>query len=430
MKYRARAENQITIYKNAIIHKNNTTLYFVVNLYNYSIYTADSISANIDTLQNMLLNIENIFGTMSFSLFRFEDILSPNAYIDNFIKTVRLWDDSFNPSEEFIKNIKYTTQYYCLLAINIDDKNSFDFNDLSIREIANNYKNMIVDHFANFKQQNIDTKKIESLSTRIANIGQGVIKPCPEEVLLNYYIKRVYPSYNLIIPEEDIDSTRAVLSYLQQDLVPHFNYFEMNNAGVELFGAESHTTYGTVIDIVEFPEEIISESFSLNHDWLVVNCKTLSKQQAKLKFARKKSDIEFEESSAANAGSADASIELQDYKDIADTALAAISAGYKIIEADIHILVTANSIDELNKRRYGLISQLKNQNIIATFAPDQASEYVDSFIRLRPRQYPYLMDIRYPLSFRLTQGAAAGDFDSKFTSPVFGETVSRDEATE
>lgn len=430
MKYKARTENQITLYNNAIVHKNNTTLYFVVNLYNYNIYTEQSISRNIDIIQNMLLNIENIFGTMSFSLFRFKDILSPRAYVESFIKTIRLWDSSFIPSDKFLKNIQYTTQYYCLLAINIDDKASFNVDDMSMKDIFNTYKNTFVDYFASFKQQNIDTNKIDSLTTRIANVGQGVIKPCPSDILLNYYIKRVYPSYNLVIPEEDVDTTRAVISYLQQDLTPHYNYFEMTNAGVEILGANVRTTYGSVIDVVEFPEEIISESFSLNHDWLVVNCKTLSKRQASLKFSRKKSDIEFEEEAAANAGSPDASVELRDYKDIAETGIAAVHAGYKIIESDIHILVTANSIEELNKRRYGLISQLKNQNIIATFAPDQAREYVDSFIRLRPQSYPYLMDIRYPLAFRLSQGAAAGDFDSKFTSPVFGETASRDEATD
>lgn len=430
MKYRARSESQITVYKNAIIHKGNTTLYFVVNLYNYSIYTEQSISRNIDTLENLLLNIESAYGTMSYSIFRFRDILSPKAYIDNFVSTIRLWDDTFTPSQEFLDNIQYTTQYYCLLAINIDDKNSIEFTDLSIKEIANTYKDKILDYFSNFKQQNVDTEKINSMTKKIANIGQGVIKPCPEEVLLNYYIKRVFPSYNLIIPEDDINSTKAVLSYLQQDLTPHFNYFEMSNAGVELFGAENRITYGSVIDIVEFPEEIISESFSLNHDWLVVNCKTLSKEQAKLKFSRKKSDIEFDEGAAVTAGSSDAYTELQDYKDIAETALAAISIGKKIIEADIHILVTAPTVDELNKRRFGLISKLKNQHIVATFAPDQAKEYVDSFIRLRPGSYPYLMDIRYPLSFRLSQGSAAGDFDSKFTSPVLGQISSRDEATD
>lgn len=430
MKYKANTESAITIYKNAIVHNNNTTLFFVVNLYNFNLHTLESSSKQIDMLYNLIENIENIFGTLEFSIFRFKDILSPKEYIESFIKTIRLWDDKFTPSRDFINNIQYTTQSYCMLAVSIDEKKSIDFAEKGFKEILKDGLNSVTDLVAGFKQQQIDKAKIDSLSTRIANVGQGIMKPCPEDVLLSYYVKRVFPSYDLIIPKEEYDSSKSVLSYLQQDLTPYFNYFEMSNAGVELFGAEAQTTYGSVVDIVEFPSEIISEAFSLNHDWLVVNCKTLTKQKAKLKFARRKRDIEYEEESAAVAGSNDLNMEIQDYKDIADAGLAAVSLGKKICECDIHILVLANSVEELNKRRYRLITMLKNQSIVATFAPNQAKEYVDSFVKLRPSSYPYLMDLRYPLSFRLSDGAAAGDFDSKYVAPVFGEVANRSDATD
>lgn len=430
MKYRAKTENSITIYNNAIVHKGHITLFFCVNLYNYNIYTEESIEQNLDTLQNMLLNIENIFGTFRFSILRFEDVLPADTYLEDFIKTVHLWDESFIPSDEFSRNITAIMNHYCLLAVNIDEDKAIDFNETSIKDIVNQYKDKFLDSIASYKQQNIDTKLIDETAVKIANVGQQLIRPCPEKLLLDYYIKRVYPSYNLIIADQDIEDTKSVLAYLQQDLIPHFNYFEMSNAGVELFGAMQKTTYGSVIDIVELPEEIISESFALNFDWLVINAKTLSKNQAKLKFKRKLRDIEFEEDSALSAGSPDYNYELQEYKDLSQTAIAAVSLGRKIIEADIHIFIEAKSEEELNQRRFKLLSVLKNQGITATFAPDQAKAYVESFVNLRPSKYDFIMDLRYPLAFRMPQGAAVGDFDSEFKAPPIGEVASRDEAVE
>lgn len=428
VKYTAKTENQISIYNNCLIHKGDTTLYYCVKLYNYKIYTANSIAGQIELLYNLITNIENLFGTLSFSIFRFEDIVSPSQYKEKFLQTVALWDPNFTPSKEFMDNIKYTSQEYCFLAININDKQNIDFN-VSLKKMFGEYRDLLLDSFTSFRQQKIDTDRIDGLNEKILNIGQGMIKACPEEVLVAYYIKRIFPSYTLALNKDELDINKQLITYLKQDLTPKFNYFEMSNTGVELLGAEQRVTYGSVVDIVEFPEEIISESFSLDLDSLVVNCRTLTKGKAKRKFTRKKSDIEFEAESAAVAG-ANAEMELEDYKDLADLALAAIGSGRRIAETDIHILVTAGSLEELNKKRFGLISMLKNMQIIATFAPDQAKEYVDSFIRLRPAKYPYLLDLRYPLSFRLTQGSSAGDFDSKYTSPIIGETVSREEATE
>lgn len=429
MKYKAETESKISIYKNSITFNGKTTLFFALKLYNYNIYSTDSISRQIDVLYNAIENIENVFGTIKFSIFKFTDIVSPDQYFNSLLKTIRLWDDKFMPSEDYVNNINYTTQGYCFLAINIDGRKQFELGDKSIKEMVKDYKDMFLDSLTSFKQQRVDTQKIDDLTSRICNVAPGTVKPCDEEVLVNFYIKRIYPSYNLVIPKEDYESTKAVLSYLKQDFIPHFNYFELSNAGVEVFGAKSRVTYATVVDIVEMPDEIISESFSLNHPTLVLNVNTLTKQQAKLKFMRKKRDIEYEEETSMMAGTQDLDLELQDYKDIADLALAAVSVGKKICETDIHLLITADSKEDLDKKRFSLISDLKNQDIIATFAPDQAKAYVDNFIKNRPTRYPFVMDLRYPLSFRLTNGAAAGDFDSGFTTPIFGETVSKGEAT-
>lgn len=428
MKVQARSENKITLYNNCIVDKGKMTLYFLVDLYNYSIYTNESISNEITSLYNFVLNVENSFSNLKFSLFRFRDIVSPEEYVKSFIQTIRLWSPNFQPSQEFIDNVQYTSQFYCFMAVNIDQNVAIDFNSMQIKDIIKQYGKMVVDAFASYKQQDIDTKAIEDASNKIEYQGQGIIKPCPENILLSYYIKRVYPYYEIILPPDQFDSTKAVLSHLQQNFTPHFNYFEMDNSGVEYFGVKAKTTYGSIIDIIEFPEEIISESFDMCHSGLVANVKCLSKQEAKLKFMRRKEDIAYEEESAISAGAKEINLELSDYRDLAETGIAAVSLGRKIVESDIHILLLSDDIDDLNKKRFNLISKLKNMNIIATFNADQANTYVNSFVKLRPTNYPFLMDLRYVFSFRLNSGSAVGDFSSKFTSPIIGQTVESSEA--
>lgn len=299
---------------------------------------------------------------------------------------------------------------------------------MSLKDIAKGYVDTFLDAFTSYEQQKIDIDRITSLGTQIANVGQNMIRPCPEEILLSFYIGRIFPSYDIILERGEEQRNKAVLSFLQQDFIDHFNYFEMTNAGVELFGAKQQITYGSIIDIIEFPDEINSEYFPLTLNGLVVNSKTMTKQQAKLKFTRKRADIEFEEETAMQAGSRDVHLELADYKDLTDLALAGVSKGMKFIDSDIHILVLGDDLETLNERRAGLISELKDRDIIATFSPVQAETYIDSFIKLRPKKYPFTTDLRFPLAFRLNQGNTICDQDSKYTVPVLGHYVDAAEA--
>ena len=427
-KIRTKSENRLTLYNNAIVDRGKSTLYYLVNLYNYSIYTEESISLQLTSLYNLILNLENTFQEVKFSMYRFGDIVSPEEYVDNFLETVRLWKPDFSPTKEFLQNIEYTSSQYCFLAINVDDKNAIDLNSMNIKDAAKEVVDNFVNMIANDKQQRVDTKKLDILNQQVLDISQGLIKACPERILMSYYIKRVFPSYNLIINREDYDDTKAVLAYLQQQFVPYFNYFEMENVGVELFGAKVEKTYGCIIDVIEFPEEIPSETWNMCVDGMVVNVKTLPKDKAKLKFMRKKSDIEFEEESMIQAGG-HYNLEIDDFKNIVEVGLAAVSLNRKIVEVDVHILILANSVEELKKKRSEMISALKSQNVRATFSPRQAETYVKSFIKLRPREYDFLMDLRYPLAFKLDNGGQLGDFDSKFQSPIMGELVTKAEAT-
>lgn len=430
LKHKAETVNKVTLYNNCIVYHGQKTLYYLVNLYNYNLYTEQSTGTQLDALTNLILNIENSLSELKFSIFRFQDVVSGDEYINLFLKTVRMWQPDFQLTPEFESNVTSLSKDYCFLAINIDEKKNIDFNQTSIKDIINEYKNNFIDIFAATEQQQIDTKKIDDLNTTILNMGRNLIRPCPEEILFSYYLSRVFPSYDLVFDSNSYQQNKAVISWLKQDFIDHFNYFEMTNSGVELFQAPQQITYGSVIDIIEFPDEIPSEQWPLIHNGMVINNKTLTKNQAKLKFKRKRADLEYEEDTAAQADSQDVFYDLADCKDIVELGIAAVSMGKKIVESDIHILVLANDLDELNRQRAALISELKDRNVTATFAPNQATSYIDSFIKLRPKVYPFTFDLRYPLSFRLNQGNAICDVDSEFTTPVFGHYVDAVEATD
>ena len=170
-----------------------------------------SIAGQIELLYNLITNIENLFGTLSFSIFRFEDIVSPSQYKEKFLQTVALWDPNFTPSQEFLNNIKYTSQEYCFLAININDKQNIDFN-VSLKKMFGEYRDLLLDSFTSFRQQKIDTDRIDGLNEKILNIGQGMIKACPEEVLVAYYIKRIFPSYTLALNKDELDINKQLIT--------------------------------------------------------------------------------------------------------------------------------------------------------------------------------------------------------------------------
>ena len=428
-KIRSKIESKITLHGNAIVNNGHTTLYYLANMYNYSMYTPDSISMQLTSLYNMLTNIESQFKGVKFSIFRYDDVVSPEGYVSSLVDTIRLWNESFVPSDDFLNNVKYTSSQFCFIAINIDDKNAVDLNSMNLMDAAKEVVNDFLNAVSSSKQQDINVEKVEAINKQILDLSQGILKPCPERTLMTYYIKRVFPSYNVVVRDSMYDTTKVVLAYLQQEYVPYFNYFEMKNSGIEYFGATPRVTYGSIIDIIEMPDDIDSEMWSMCVDGLVCNLKTLSKDKARLKFMRTRSDIEYEEATSNQVGGDKYAMELADYSDLAEAGIAAVSLGRKIVEGDVHILVLADSVEELNTRRANLISALKNQDVIATFNPRQAETYVKSFIKLRPEEYDFLMDLRYPLAWKLDSGTQIGDFDSGMQSPIIGQTATKSEAT-
>lgn len=423
-------DNNYAIYKNALVFKKNTTLYYLLDLFNYEMYEMDSIEEHITNLYNTMQSLSSTVGSnLKFSVFRFQNIISSAKYYEELIETVSKWNSNFTPSQDFKKNMDYLNRAYCVLAINVDNVGEKELYDMTFKEMGAYWVGKLADAFASFNQTNIDKNAIDKQGERILGVLSRCARPVNEKFLLDVLVKRFFPSYTLITRDSDLSFNKGVLSYLQQIFTPKFSYFEMTNSGVEVFGANAQKSYGCVIDLIEFPQVILSENFNLCHDGMVVNCKCLSKENAKVKFKRKRADIRFERESAEQVGYGDVNMEIDDLEDLANKGVEESQAGTVLCEADIHILLTAPSATELKAKRSQLITTLKDYDVVATFNPNQAKAYVDSFIKLRPEKYGFMMDMRYALSFQLNSGVAFGDEgDPNFTSPVIGRGLSKYEA--
>lgn len=423
-------DNNYAIYKNALVFKKNTTLYYLMDLFNYEMYQQDSVEEEISNLYNTMQSLSSALGSnLKFSIFRFQNIISSKKYYEELIETVSKWNSNFTPSEDFRNNMDYLNNAYCVLAINVDNVGEKELYDMTFKEMGTYWVGKFADLFASFNQTNVDKETIDRQQERVLNVLSRKARPVDEKFLLDVLIKKFFPSYTLITRDNEIDYNKGVLSYLQQVFTPQFSYFEMTNAGVEVFEAEARKTYGCVIDLIEFPQVIISENFNLCHDGMVINCKVLSKEAAKLKFKRKRADIRFERDSANQVGYSDVNMEIDDLEELANKGVEESQYGTVLCESDIHILLTAPSVTELRQKRSQLITTLKDYDVVATFNPNQAKAYVDSFIKLRPEKYGFMMDMRYALSFQLNSGSAFGDEgDPNFTSPVIGRGLSRYEA--
>lgn len=422
-KYTAKAEHKIALYKNCLLRNNTLTLFYIVEKYNYGVYSEDSINAYIQRMYNVIGSLDAVIKQPIFTIYNFDDIISPTNYIESFIETIRLWNPNFTPSNDFVNNIPYLSQKYCVLAINIDSAGALDLGDMSAKEIVSQLIKQASDYLASFRQMEVDTERVDKISQDIQNMAHGVFQPMPEQILLQFILKKMFPSYQILLKDEEEDYAKEVLTYLQQEITPYFNYFVMSNSGVEYFRQQSRETYGCVLNVVELPDEIDTARFDLSEANLVVNAKILGKEEARLRLKRSRADLKFEQESAAQAGGSDSVVELEDVRENIETGLASVSVGNKLVEVDMKMLILADSLEELNERRSSLIQACRDIGIILTFSPNQATSYLNSFVWNRGTGYDFLLELKYILSFQANRGALLGDEGEKYTSPIFGTTV-------
>lgn len=419
--YKIIKNNRVSIHKNLLINGNNITAYYVVFPYNYGVLDLPSAERHISKLYNAFSNLYSSFGEVKMSMFKLKNIISKEETIDSITKTIKMYSKTYESFpkeyERFIKNIQ---RNFTILAIDIDVKHNYDIETQNLKTVIKSlFDNFIQTNFS-ASQLDIDLDALTMQNKRIQNSLQRYAVPANEKLVMNIFVNSVFPSYNLVYNDYMIDHNSTILSNIKQEIIPHLGWFEMTNSGISDFGATPRTTYGAMMTILEFPESIYSENFNIFCPGLKVNMNLLPKDKATLRFKRMRADVnqEMEEAVVANTSDSD----IDEVYDLVQYALESIRKGRIVTEVDANILVTADTKEELDRKKKYIMSIMSDAGIVCSIAENQGKTFVNSMIKNRPalNAYYHIMDLQYALSFQVDGGTYVGDQDSKFAAPVIG----------
>lgn len=417
--YKSIKDNKLSIFKNIFINNGSVTAYYVLYPYNYNIMDLSSAGRHIERLYNVLSNLHSSLGEVKLSMFKLKNIISREETIASIIKTVKMYDKDYTdlPDEwkQYIKNI---SRDFSILAINIDVKNNFDIENQDLKSIIKSILDNFVKENFSMNTVNVDEEAVASQNIRIHNILQRYAVPANPKLVMNIYVNSLFPSYNLVYNDYLINNSSPILGSIKQEIIPHLGWFEMSNSGIVGFGGTPRTTYGSVLTILEFPEQIRSENFNINMPGLHVNMHLLPKDKALLKFKRMRADVsqESEEAEIANTSDSDVDEDLS----LVQRAIKYIRKGRIATEVDANILVVADTKEELDRKKKHIISVLSDINVVCSIADNQAKTFINSFVKNKPTNYYHIMDLQYALSFQLDDGLLVGDQDSQYAAPVIG----------
>ena len=418
--YRNQLDNKLAILNNMFINNGVVTAYYILYPYNYGVMDLASSERHINRLYTTMNTLYSAMGEIHMSMFRLRSIVSKEETIQQIIQTVRMYKHDYTTlPEQYRQYIKNIARDFTILAINIDTKDTVDIeNESALKIIKRTFDNFVQQNFST-TIVSVDEEALEIQNTRIKNSLQRYVIPASPKLVMNIYINSLYPSYNLVFNDWMVEHSNAILSGIQQEIVPHLGWFEMSNSGIVIFGAKPRQTFGCVLTILEFPEAIYSENFNIAVPGLHVNMHLIPKDKAILKFKRMRADAKQEEEEAAVAQTDDSDVD--EHVDLVQKALYSIRQGRIATEVDANLLVIADTKEDLDVKKKHVISILSDMNIVCTIAGNQAKTYVNSFVKNKPLNgYYHVMDLQYALSFQLDAGLSCGEADSKFAAPVIG----------
>lgn len=419
IRYKNIKDNKLSIFKNILINNDSITAYYILYPYNYNIMDLTSAERHIERLYNVLSNLHSSLGEVKLSMFKLKNIISKEETIDSIVQTIKMYDDKYNDLPKEYKNyINNISREFSILAVNIDIKNNFDIENQNLKTILKDILDNFIKENFSMNSVNIDEEAISLQNVRIKNTLMRYAVPANSKLVMNIYINSLFPSYNLIYNDYLINHSTSILGSVKQEIIPHLGWFEMSNSGIINFGGTPRITYGSVLTILEFPEQIRSENFNINMPGLHVNMNLLAKDKALLKFKRMRADVkqELEEAEIANTSDSD----IDEDESLVQKAIQHIRKGRIATEVDANILVLADSKEELDKKKKHIISILSDINVVCSIAENQAKIFINSFVKNKPSNYYHIMDLQYALSFQLDDGVLVGDGDSKFAAPVIG----------
>lgn len=425
LKYSMINENKVAILDNMLINNGNVTAFFILKPFNYYIMGSEYKRAHVETLYKVLSLLHHECPNLKFSMFKLINFMSKAKTIAEIERTIKIYDKNYvTMPQDYRKFISVLSKEFSILAININIKDTIDIEKDSILDIIKKKANSLINNVVLSNDYNIDKDFLISQSKKFYSVLRDYSVPATPKQVMNIYINRIYPTYNLSYNDYMVEHSEAILSNVQQEIIPKLGSFELTNSGIAILGLSPKKTYCSVITILEYPDEALTGNLNIDFPGLTVNIKLLEKEKAELKIKRVRASITSEKADAQVSGGNDNLEELSTSENITNYALSQIRKGRIACEVSANFLVTADSLEKLEEKKKKIIKDLNKINIIASIAPNQAQAYLKCIVNMNPGDlsYDHFMDLEYALSTQIDSGVLVGDEDSNFMSPVVGTT--------
>ena len=219
--YRNQLDNKLAILNNMFINNGVVTAYYILYPYNYGVMDLASSERHINRLYTTMNTLYSAMGEIHMSMFRLRSIVSKEETIQQIIQTVRMYKHDYTTlPEQYRQYIKNIARDFTILAINIDTKDTVDIeNESALKIIKRTFDNFVQQNFST-TIVSVDEEALEIQNTRIKNSLQRYVIPASPKLVMNIYINSLYPSYNLVFNDWMVEHSNAILSGIQQEIVP------------------------------------------------------------------------------------------------------------------------------------------------------------------------------------------------------------------
>ena len=421
-------ESKISIIGTNILYNNGIlTAYYILPLVNYTTASSGGILSSITSVTNLLTGLASQRDEIAFTISRIAKVIKSKDVVHNLIDTIKLYAPEYDIPIEFTANIKDNVQEYCLLGIDIQQKEIVNIEDSNFMDTAKQIVSRTANNFFNVGNINIDEEKILAIENNIFSIIKTRCMRASDELVFYNYVSNLFPSYEISydrLSYINSNNFTTILGAVTQTVEDNFGYFIMHNEGVDIFGQEPQDTYGCILDIKAFPLKINSMQFPMDYPGMQVNIKTVKKEDAALSIKRQRSADKYEFDQAAEAGAESERLEETARNiNIATNALKEIEEGTQMCKFNATILVTSTTKEGLREKINLIMSDLKDRDILPAKSLSQGLDFLNGYVKLIPQKYDHFTTLQFPLSFQLNSGSLVGDADSKFFMPAIGEDL-------
>lgn len=417
-------ENKISIIGENILYNNGVvTAFYILPVENYKTLSKNGALRHIESMTNMFNTLSGQRPGTKFSLCTLTKVITKEDVYNNLLDTIHIYKPDEDVPDIFKQNIKDNNIEYCILAVDIDVNTVADIENVSVMGMAKDMLNSAANKLFSIKNANIDVKKVLDIENNIYSIISNYCARCTKDLTFYRYMSAMYPSYEISYNNNSFlsnDNLTPALGAISQAIESKFGYFVMYNEGVDLFDLPVTETYGCILKIMNLPESIDSSNFNMFIPGLQINIETMPKDKAKVMIKRMRASIRYEQETAAIAGAEDTDM-LEGNLDLAEFALQRLNEGETICNFDAQILVLGNTLEELKQKKQRIITMLADINVICSISFNQAEDFINGYVKLKPLKYPHMTDLKYPLSFQIDTGTIVGNGDDpKFAAPAIG----------